>query len=65
MTSSHRARDGSYLELYDGQHTRDYELGMVKTEIQGAVNDRRTHEEGGVRKSVLIHQSTTPARPAA
>ena len=55
MIATHHARDGDYLQLSDGQRAEDYELKLVKTEIQGAVDGRRVEEEGVVRKSVVVH----------
>ena len=62
--ASYHAGDGGYLELIDTRHVEDYELGLVTTEIRGAADGRRIHEEGVVHKSIAVHQSTRQVRPA-
>ena len=55
--------DGILLHVYKGRREEDYELGMVTTEIRGAVDDgQRIQEEGVVRRSVEISQTTRFAR---
>lgn len=65
VADDHHAGDDIYLQLFDGRREGDYELGLVTTEIRAAADGGRTHEEGVVRKSVEVHQSTRQARSAA
>ena len=65
VADDHRAGDDIYLQLFDGRREGDYELGLVTTEIRAAADGARTHEEGVVRKSVEVHQSTRRSRSAA
>lgn len=62
--AGHHGGDDGYLELSDSRHAENDELGLVTTEIQGAADGQRTHEEGVVQKSIAIHQLTRQARPA-
>ena len=64
LPDSHpRAND--YLELQDTRHRRDYELGSVRTEIQGMRASPGTVQEGVVHKSIAVHQSMDLNRPVA
>ena len=52
--------EGIYLQICEGRRDRDYELGVVTTEVRGEGNvGQRTLEEGVIRKSVEVSQSTT------
>lgn len=50
------ARDKGYLELHDTRHPTDYELGSVRTEIQGTAASPSL-EEGVVHKSINVYQT--------
>ena len=59
------SREGIYLEIYEDHQGGDFELGLVTTEIRGDVDGPRTIEEGVVRKSVEVRQSTRFSQPAS
>ena len=59
------SREGIYLQIYEDQRGGDFELGLVTTEIRGDGDGPRTIEEGVVRKSVEVRQSTRYSQPAS
>ena len=58
------SREGIYLQLCESRQEGHYELGLVTTEVRGEGDSPRTLEEGVIRKSVEVHQSTRHAQPA-
>ena len=58
------SREGIYLQIYENRREGDYEMGLVTTEVRGEGECPRTLEEGVIRKSVEVHQSTRHAPPA-
>ena len=58
------SREGIYLQICEGRQEGDYELGLVTTEVRGEGDGPRTLEEGVIRKSVEVRQSTSHTQPA-